>query len=126
MESKSTLRIEVWDDDIACSEYLGGASVSVKDILMSKMKDERTMLGDTKAPSADDGDGDDDDDDAAVDDNKGKEWFQIPIKTRVFDCKTSGLNLVGSDLGGNTGPATVHFEAYFYPEITQIKEVSEE
>merc|ERR1712196_530026 len=93
--------------------------------MASKNKVDRDMLGEIKHEKKGDDDDDDDDEDKPPPD-AGKQWYQIPQKTRVYDCKTAGLPLLGSNLGGNTGVPTIYCEAYFYWDITQVKELTGE
>jgi len=118
---KGPLRIEVWDDDIASSEFLGRVIVDIADIMASKTKADRDMLGEVKSEKK----GEDDDDDDNPPPEVGKQWYQQPVKSRIFDAKTQGVPLQGSSLPGTTGTPIMMFEAYFYEDISQVKELAE-
>lgn len=120
--TKGSIKIEVWDDDRSTSDFLGKCEIDMADIMNSKLKEERDILGPIKAVKKNE---DDDDDEDAPPPDTGKQWYQIPVKTRIYDCKNSGLPLQGSTIGGAAGIPTIYFETYFYQDIDKVKEVDD-
>jgi centrosomal protein CEP76 len=110
LESKGSIKIEVWDDDVTSADYLGGTQVTLANILNVRGTSKRNLLGGLKEDKKDD---DDDEDEIEVQTEKASQWYEVPRNVRVFDGTRTALqqsNLLNKDA------ALIHFEAYFYPD----------
>ncbi|CAD7958402.1 unnamed protein product [Amoebophrya sp. A120] len=107
LESKGPVNIQVWDDDETSSDYLGGYSLDIADILLTKNRQLRALTGPVKPVEVDP------DDDFAK--PKSYQWFEKEETVRTFDGAKTELK--GSSLpNAGGGPPLVHFEAYFWPD----------
>eukprot|EP00746_Dinoflagellata_sp_MGD_P000196 gnl/MRDRNA2_/MRDRNA2_100357_c0_seq1.p1 gnl/MRDRNA2_/MRDRNA2_100357_c0~~gnl/MRDRNA2_/MRDRNA2_100357_c0_seq1.p1 ORF type:complete len:1229 (+),score=291.58 gnl/MRDRNA2_/MRDRNA2_100357_c0_seq1:146-3832(+) len=103
LQSKGPVVIQVWDDDETSSDFLGGYEMTLFDVLITKNRQIRTLLGSVKPKG-------EIDEDAPV---KIPPWYLTEKTTRIFDGMKTPLK--GSPLPNNAA-ALIHFEAYFYPD----------
>eukprot|EP00929_Paragymnodinium_shiwhaense_P033223 TRINITY_DN18288_c0_g2_i2.p1 TRINITY_DN18288_c0_g2~~TRINITY_DN18288_c0_g2_i2.p1 ORF type:complete len:1297 (+),score=415.46 TRINITY_DN18288_c0_g2_i2:172-4062(+) len=110
LESKGSIKIEVWDDDTTSADFLGGCTVTIHDILSQRFPKDRSLLGASKKKVVTD-----EDDDDAPKDTGGQMWFEKEKPVRVFDGSKTPLSASMLSSSGSA-PATIHFEAYFFPD----------
>ncbi|CAE8695613.1 unnamed protein product [Polarella glacialis] len=106
--SKGTLKIEVWDDDVTSADYLGGAQVTLGDILNVRGQDKRNLLGGIKEEKPDE-----DEDELQPKQKKTSQWYEKERMVRVFDGTRTAL--AASSIA-NKDTALIHFESYFFPD----------
>eukprot|EP00397_Hematodinium_sp_SG-2012_P003279 GEMP01003287.1.p1 GENE.GEMP01003287.1~~GEMP01003287.1.p1 ORF type:complete len:1079 (+),score=267.65 GEMP01003287.1:694-3930(+) len=122
MLCKGPVDIQVWDDDETSSDFLGGYLLDVADIIGTKHKEARTIVGAGKKRVK----LEDDDSSDEEENQKGKrQWYDKEYRTRIFD--GAKIELEGCSLANNNS-ATVTFEAYFWPDFPskfRVKEMVE-
>merc|ERR1719247_175248 len=108
LQSKGVVRLEVWDDDEASCDFLGAAEVDLHELLDTKQKVIRSLVG---GPPKKKGDDEDEDEDNPKPKGKGVEKEH---QVRIYE----GLKepLIGSDIK-TTGAPLIKFELYFCPDF---------
>ena len=94
LESKGALLIEVWDDDDTSSDYLGGFSLDLAAIFMTKNRQHRALTGPIKKEAVDEDD--------EITPPKSSQWFEVEEHTRVYDGAKTELK-VGATKGRRVG-----------------------
>eukprot|EP00927_Polykrikos_kofoidii_P057011 TRINITY_DN51115_c0_g1_i1.p1 TRINITY_DN51115_c0_g1~~TRINITY_DN51115_c0_g1_i1.p1 ORF type:complete len:1234 (-),score=191.66 TRINITY_DN51115_c0_g1_i1:83-3562(-) len=102
--SKGDVWIQVWHHEDGSSEALGSCVLSIRQLLSSKVREQRTLLG--KVPKTSD-----EINDFAV--PKNKMWYEVERCVRVLD--GAEMPLLGCSLRNQNVPS-VSFEAYLYPD----------
>jgi len=117
LKSKGSITLQVWDDDKTSADFLGGFQLGVSEILVTKNKQMRTMLGKIKKIKDT---GEEPNEFAHI---RPKQWYEEEHETRIYD----GLK---SELQGCTIPQSVspliHFEAYFFPDWPSTLKLKDE
>jgi len=101
LESKGSIKMEVWDDDVTSADYLGGCFVTIQDILSMRSFSQRSLVGVVTKNGPED---------TLVE--KKLQWYEEEKPVRVYGGKTP---LHQSNLANNN-TAFIHFEAYFFPD----------
>lgn len=109
LQSKGPITIELWDDENTSADFLGGTKVELKDMLVDKPFEKRSLLGGVK-PMTDDGEHNEKE--LAKMDSK-KLWYERQQMVRVYDGFRT--EAIGCSLP-KVGPTFIYFEAYFYPD----------
>mmetsp|Transcript_8831 Transcript_8831/g.16885 ORF Transcript_8831/g.16885 Transcript_8831/m.16885 type:complete len:1327 (+) Transcript_8831:224-4204(+) len=110
LKSKGDISIQVWDDDQTSADCLGFVRVTMRELLVSKLWERRTLKGKPKNTESDED----------ADEMRKKplltQWYDREEECRIFD--GNKVELRGCPLP-NSQTALIFFEAHFYPEFNE-------